>query len=157
MKAKTNNPPEISDYEGGVTLPRFLSMLDGVRKAGPGFIAKCPSHEDKSASLSVSQGDKGILVWCHAGCSYPEIVAALDLRPQDLFADALTQDKKDEYIYRGLISKVMRLETRCYFLENDMNKGLLNEMEMQGYRETIQTLINYRNERDSLKRQYGYD
>ena len=42
------------------------------------------------------------------------------------------------------------------FLLDDMNKGLLNEMQMEDYRESIQTLINCRNERDALKRQHGF-
>lgn len=40
--------------------------------------ACCPAHEDVNPSLSIYDGDKGnILLYCHAGCSYEQIVTAL--------------------------------------------------------------------------------
>ena len=40
------------------------------RRSGPSWSAKCPAHDDKSPSLSVSEGSDGrALVNCHAGCS----------------------------------------------------------------------------------------
>lgn len=41
-------------------------------------MARCPAHEDRVQSLSVGLGDDGkTLFYCHAGCSYREIVEAL--------------------------------------------------------------------------------
>ena len=66
----------------------FLNYLDKVRKTGDKYQAVCPSHDDKSPSLSIKQGDDGrILVHCHAGCTAREITESLGLRVRDLFTD----------------------------------------------------------------------
>ncbi|MDL2317683.1 DUF927 domain-containing protein [Eubacteriales bacterium OttesenSCG-928-A19] len=69
-------------------LQDFLRLLH-VEK-GPGsngeYLCRCPAHDDRTASLSVKQGDKGILLHCHAGCASADIVKALGLEMKDLFA-----------------------------------------------------------------------
>lgn len=68
------------------TLQIVLEKLDSPRKSGCGWVAKCPAHDDKSPSLSVSLASDGkVLVKCFAGCSFDSIVAALRLRACDLF------------------------------------------------------------------------
>lgn len=55
-----------------------VNKLQGVKRSGAGWTAKCPAHEDQHNSLSVNEGDGGrVLFYCHAGCSYERIVAAL--------------------------------------------------------------------------------
>lgn len=57
--------------------------------AGPGrWMAKCPSHADKSPSLSIATGNDGrTLLRCFAGCTVEAITAALGLRLGDLFSE----------------------------------------------------------------------
>ncbi len=52
------------------------------------WMARCPSHEDRSPSLSVGigQGGKTILN-CHAGCPTENVVAAVGLAMSDLMPD----------------------------------------------------------------------
>ena len=51
-------------------VPSILTKLEHVRKTGGGWQARCPAHEDRQASLSVSTGDDGrVLLHCHAGCT----------------------------------------------------------------------------------------
>ncbi|MDA8112376.1 MAG: hypothetical protein M0T83_07990, partial [Nitrospiraceae bacterium] len=62
-----------------------LSRLRKVRKSGGGWTACCPvpGHEDKNASLSFQITEDGrLLLYCHAGCTFPEILEALDLRKE---------------------------------------------------------------------------
>jgi hypothetical protein len=67
-------------------LELLLSKLPGARKSGSGWSARCPAHDDRHASLSVSAGDDGtVLLKCHAGCDTAAIVAALGLGLADLF------------------------------------------------------------------------
>ena len=74
-----------------MTVEEFLGRLERVKRAGDGWVARCPSHEDRLASLSIGEGDdRRILVRCHAGCRPEEIVAALGLELRDLFADTRT-------------------------------------------------------------------
>lgn len=65
----------------------LLSKLPDARKAGKGWSARCPAHEDGKASLSVSAGGDGAaLVKCHAGCDTAAILSAIGLKLSDLFA-----------------------------------------------------------------------
>lgn len=65
----------------------LLSRLDKVRRSGPdSWMACCPAHEDKSASLSIRHDDDGkTLIHCFAGCSVHEVVGAIGLEIGDLF------------------------------------------------------------------------
>lgn len=78
-----------------MTTPELLSRLDQARARGTGkWAARCPAHADNSPSLSITEGERGILVKCWAGCTLDEITAALGIRVADLFADALDTDPR---------------------------------------------------------------
>ena len=65
---------------------RILAKLQRVKKNGAGFMARCPAHDDGTASLSLKEGsDRRVLMHCHAGCAVPIIVAALGLTMNDLY------------------------------------------------------------------------
>ncbi len=70
-----------------MTVREFLSRLDSVRRVRGGWQARCPAHEDKDPSLSVSDRDGNILLKCFAGCSAESIMGALGLSMADLFAE----------------------------------------------------------------------
>lgn len=71
-----------------MTLDSFLAQLEHVTPRGNGrYAARCPAHIDRSPSLSISEGDKGLLLRCFAGCTVAEISAALGLTVGDLFFD----------------------------------------------------------------------
>jgi len=67
----------------------LIDRLEGVRETGPSrWIAKCPSHDDKSPSLSVRLADGDTwLLHCFAGCASTDVVAALGLEFSDLYPD----------------------------------------------------------------------
>lgn len=72
-----------------MTIADLLPQLEAVRARGTGrWSARCPAHPDLSPSLSICEGERGILLRCFAGCSLDEICAALSIRPADLFYDA---------------------------------------------------------------------
>jgi hypothetical protein len=57
-----------------------------IKGSGPVFSAKCPAHEDRHESLSVTQNAHGdVLLTCHAGCDVERIVERLGLEMRDLF------------------------------------------------------------------------
>ncbi len=66
---------------------RLLSRLDKVREFAPvRWYACCPSHEDKSPSLTITHTSDGrVLIYCMVGCDASEIVAAVGLGLRDLF------------------------------------------------------------------------
>ena len=63
-------------------------------RQGAKIQAFCPAHEDKNASLSILLTQDKILLYCHAGCSVPEILKPLNLSLSDLF------EPKPEAIYQ---------------------------------------------------------
>jgi putative DNA primase/helicase len=79
--------------------PRWLIVIDdvlaqfpGVKKTANGWQTKCPAHDDKVASLSISvQEDGKVLLYCHAGCELRDILRAAGLKMTDLFP-ATTQE-----------------------------------------------------------------
>ena len=77
----------------------LLSMLDGVRNRGAGrWSARCPVHvPDKHPSLSIMEGDRGLLVKCWAGCTLEEITNKLGLPVSDLFFDAFDIDPRHRH------------------------------------------------------------
>ena len=65
----------------------LLSRLQSVRRTATGrWIARCPAHDDRRATLCVSELDDGrVLVHCFAGCATEHVLAALGLDFSDLF------------------------------------------------------------------------
>ena len=58
-----------------------LTRQLGGRWHGSYGTARCPAHDDTHPSLSIKDGDAGrLLLYCHAGCSYEDIVAAIEHR-----------------------------------------------------------------------------
>ncbi len=69
----------------------FLRELDAAQAVGEGWMARCPAHDDQTPSLSVRSGKDGrVLVYCHAGCTVEEVVAAVGLELRDLMGDVVT-------------------------------------------------------------------
>jgi 5S rRNA maturation endonuclease (ribonuclease M5) len=88
----------------------------GLKRVGGGWMARCPSHEDSTPSLSVSEGTtQPVVLNCHAGCEPRAILAALDLAWADVCAEreAPTQVKTEHYPYRDeageLLYEVVRM------------------------------------------------
>jgi hypothetical protein len=67
----------------------LLNLLDGVKQTGKGrWIAKCPAHRDKRASLAIRELQDGkILVHDFAGCETSNVLAAVGLSLEDLFPE----------------------------------------------------------------------
>ena len=64
----------------------FAEACERVRWSGAGFVTKCPAHQDRSPSLSVSRGrDDRMLLHCFAGCSTEAVLGAVGWRFVDMF------------------------------------------------------------------------
>jgi putative DNA primase/helicase len=61
--------------------PEGIALGLNGHKAGSGYVACCPAHDDRKPSLSIRLGHDGrILVHCHAGCEQSQVISALELR-----------------------------------------------------------------------------
>ena len=76
----------------------LLARLDGVRRTGPGrWLAKCPTHADRSPSLAVRECDDArVLVHCFASCDVESILDAVRLT----FAALYPERALDHHIKR---------------------------------------------------------
>jgi len=63
----------------------FVSKLEHVKPCAGGVTARCPSHNDRQNSLSVSRGDDRILINCFAGCAPERVCAGAGLELRDLY------------------------------------------------------------------------
>ena len=87
-----------------------LERVTGYRpvKAGDGYKARCPCHEDRNPSLSVKMNGR-LLLHCFAGCSYDRIVAALGLTPE---LPAKRRELVATYRYRDAAGVEVRQKVR---------------------------------------------
>ena len=70
----------------GEAVERILRQLQNVTENSTGWSALCPAHGDTVNSLSVAEGDdERVLIYCHAGCTFEEIVTALGVSARSLF------------------------------------------------------------------------
>jgi hypothetical protein len=89
-------------------IENILNRLTKVKQSGKGrWSACCPSHEDKSPSLSVRELDDGrILMHCFGGCDVGEVLGALSLTLEDLFPERLPHAKSERVPFNA--SDVLR-------------------------------------------------
>ena len=64
-----------------------LERLNGVKRNGKGYRARCPAHDDHHPSLDVVEGTDGrVLVNCRSrGCSFEDIARAIGLEKHEFY------------------------------------------------------------------------
>ena len=82
-----------------MNLDAFLDRLGGVRRSGNGYVGRCPSHEDREASLGVTESEGKILLSCYAGCNTADVLDAMGLSFRDLFEDSVDHSSEPEIVY----------------------------------------------------------
>ena len=56
---------------------QYISEALNGKKAGNSYACDCPVNEHSRAKMYVTDKADGVLIHCHAGCSFQEMVAAL--------------------------------------------------------------------------------
>jgi hypothetical protein len=120
----------------GVAVERVLAALREHGSDGHGSSWQCPAegHDDRTASLSVGQGDAGAVLFCQRGCdTRTEILPALGLTFADLFDEPRkAQDRAPrrvaaEYRYcdeRGeLLFVKVRYEPKDFLVKRPDGRG----------------------------------
>lgn len=81
-----------------------IERLNKVKKTSANnWIAACPAHEDKHPSLSISVGrNDQVLLNCHAGCTFEDIVSSLDLPKSEIVATYDYVDENGELLYQAV-------------------------------------------------------
>lgn len=107
---------EVTTLDASQILDKLVSPKQQSKNV---WVAKCPSHEDREPSLTVTETCDRLLVHCHAGCDIRDILKSLDISYKDLFFDSGESSSKntpfiiDEYEYRDIESRLVYVVERC--------------------------------------------
>lgn len=69
------------------------------KRRGTHIDAKCPAHDDRNPSLSVDERPGTVVLYCHAGCDLPDIIAALELEARDLYDETYNDKPQIDTVY----------------------------------------------------------
>lgn len=75
-----------SDPELKKTFDALVESTDAKQINSGDFKGTCPSHDDRTASLSLKLTDDKIILNCYAGCDFNNIVRSLNIDTKALFA-----------------------------------------------------------------------
>jgi hypothetical protein len=95
-----------------MNLNAILDRLQGVRRNGSGWMARCPAHEDRCPSLSIRNENGKILLHCFGGCSIEAVCAALEIKVRELFATEREIYKPEPGIVRETQKQITGLRGR---------------------------------------------
>lgn len=112
-----------------MTVGVLLNRLDGVKQTGPyRWLARCPAHDDRHPSLSVRELPSGkVLVHCHSGCSFFDVIAAAGIDPVALIPESERIDHRQRGerrpfpaadVLRALDREVLIVATAASYLAN---------------------------------------
>lgn len=117
------------------------------------YMAKCPAHNDKRASLSIKESDEKILIHCFAGCKTEDIVKRMGLTMKDLFKKKYENNKENkmpkiesEYIYVSKngdkLYKVIRYNPKRFIQARFNNNSNNWDFNMNGVQYVLYNLPN---------------
>lgn len=93
--------------------------LNGATPRNNTINVRCPCHNDKKASLSISQGrNNRIILNCHAGCNYKNILSEVGLTEADLFNDGKTAQEKS---WRDKLTDFINMPIEAVYDYKDAN------------------------------------
>ena len=100
-------------------LERVLAAFPGARRNAGGWMGHCGAHEDRTASVSLSEGrDGAVLVHDHGGCTVDAVLAAAGLSLSDLFPTTEARKIVANYPYHDadgrLLYEVVRFEPKGF-------------------------------------------
>lgn len=71
-----------------------LFRIKGGPNSNGEYTAICPAHDDKQASLTIKAGDNGVLLHCHAKCSFDAICASIGVKTEEMTWDDVREARK---------------------------------------------------------------
>lgn len=122
-----------------------------------GWMVVCPSHQDESPSLSISEGNKGLLLNCFQGCRVHEICGALGIKVNELFYDSDKPNYVKKTKYQREQFEIDTWTVWLYFSRKE-NSQIQTEDEYKSYREAEKRLRDHvaqETERANRKRYSG--
>lgn len=118
------HPPGPPKLAASSRLQLVLSYFAEPRPRPGGWSALCPAHDDQNPSLSISlAGDGPILVHCHAGCAFADVLEAAGLQPAALFPNNPMMVATYDYRAEGRGQAADRMADRVFRVRS-LEEGL---------------------------------
>lgn len=124
-----------------MNVEKIIEALEAVKCIGENqYVAKCPCHNDKKASLSIGKENGKILLHCFAGCETLDIVNSMGLTMKDLFIEK--KEKKMEFLEKeyyytdekgNKLYKAMRYNPKRFVQAKLVNNNWVYSMENVRY------------------------
>ena len=128
-----------------INLDRMLEHLERVRRTRSGATARCPAHDDRTPSLSISVIDGKVLWKCHAGCTQDEVTDAL--RERGAIPPRRTEAGPSAYARYKLARRLRHREPRHTATPTRDSDSLPNRIWQAGRPMTAGPGLRYHNER----------
>ena len=131
-----------------MSIENLLNNLQNVKRTGNNkWMCKCPSHNDRTASLVITDnGDGRILINCFAGCDTYSILRSVGFDWADVMPEnAISNNEKPikQIIYATDALKIIRFETQVILaIAYDIKKKGIVDTEMINRLEKAMQIIN---------------
>lgn len=103
-----------------MTLDEIIQRFNNAKKIKHNsYQCCCPSHNDKKASLTITDTGNKILLYCHAGCDTKNIIKKVGLNMSDLYnnrSKKIYNNKihiEKEYFYKNINNEISYKSIRC--------------------------------------------
>lgn len=127
--------------------------LNGATPRNNTINVRCPCHNDKKASLSISQGrNNRIILSCHAGCNYKDILSEVGLTEADLFNDGRATQEKN--LLTKIASYVDKPIEAVYDYKDANGKYLYSKIRFIG-KHIRYAVIDKKNDRFTMEKPKG--
>jgi len=124
-----------------VTYEEILAYFQVNKRYQDKAQCKCPAHDDKQASLTVTKGRDSVLIYCHAGCGIDNVLSAAGLKKSDLFY----QEKRTGSSWQAYIENWEKKKIEAVYNYVSINGGFaFTKVRMQGKKMIYGTLANER-------------
>lgn len=147
---------------GGVRMQfdEILAHFQIQKRYGDKAQARCPCHDDKQASLTITKGRRSTLIHCHAGCNFEDIIQSVGLKKQDLYFEERPPGSSWRAYVEGREKK--RIEAVYNYVSSSNGEYTFTKIRMQDKRMIYGVLCNNRfsyglsgRHRKDLKSVYG--
>jgi hypothetical protein len=131
---------------------QILDSLQKVKQTGRGkWKALCPCHDEKTPSLSITQNDESILMYCFGcGANGTDVMKALGLNPWYLFKDYDESRNKPGINMSSLIDKIYN-EGMIVFMA--AKHGAASKQDQKRLNLALERLRIYKKYLDKIKKQ----
>lgn len=138
----------------------ILAHFQIQKRYGDKAQARCPCHDDKQASLTITKGRRSTLIHCHAGCNFEDIIQTVGLKKQDLYFEERPLGSSWRAYVEGREHK--RIEAVYNYVSSTNGEYTFTKIRMQDKRMIYGVLCNGRftyglggKHRKDLKSVYG--